>query len=77
MNVQWGKNHIFMNVQWGKNHIFMNVRHCGWCILDVVCDNVVSRPPQRKLEMWIRGIVYCEIFVKFFWGIVCKMKRND
>ena len=56
MNVQRSKNHIFMNVQWSKNHIFMNVRQCGWRILHVVCD-VIARPPQRKLEMWIRGIV--------------------
>ena len=26
MNVQRGKNHIFMNVQSGENHIFMNVQ---------------------------------------------------
>lgn len=39
---------------------------------EVVCDNVVSRPPQRKLEMWIRGIVYYEIFVKFFGELFAK-----
>ena len=26
MNVQRGKNHIFMNVQSGENYIFMNVQ---------------------------------------------------
>ena len=71
MNVQRSKNHIFMNVQRSKNHIFMNVRQCGWRI-HVVCDNVVFRPPQRKLEMRIRGIVYCEIFVKFFGELFAK-----
>lgn len=67
MNVQRSKNHIFMNVQWSKNHIFMNVRQCGWCILHVVCDNVVFRPSQRKLEMWIRGGGLWN-FCKVFWG---------
>ena len=44
----------------------MNVRQCGWRILDVVCDNVVFRPSQRKLEMWIRGgglWNFCKVFL--------------